>query len=167
MTNACVGIDPGATGAVALIERGGGRETVQVWDMPTLKVRVGRVIKSKVDAHGLVVILNQATGGLFTRSPVPVLVENVHAMPGQGVASMFSFGTSFGVILGVLATLDIPYTMIEPSVWTRTMGVRRGDDAGRQRALQLFPQAAHLLSRKSDDGRADAILIAAHGLNIL
>ena len=162
-----LGIDPGVTGAVALIERGPGRETVQVWDMPVLTIRSGRSTKTKVDAHGLVRVLSQAGDVLFGSVPVHAFIENVHAMPGQGVTSMFSFGTSLGVILGIIAAQDVPYTMVEPNVWTRAMMVKRVDDASRVRALQLFPQASHLLTRKSDHGRADAILLAAYGLNFL
>jgi crossover junction endodeoxyribonuclease RuvC len=90
------------------------------------------------------------------------VIEEAQAMPGQGVRSMFTIGVGFGVWLGLLATLDIPYTRVRPSVWKPSMGLRGQDkEAARLRAQQLFPQAD--LRHKRDHGKAEALLLAEYG----
>jgi crossover junction endodeoxyribonuclease RuvC len=93
-----------------------------------------------------------------------VRLEQVAAMPGQGVTSMFHFGESVGIIIGVLETLQIRYTMPRPQQWKKAVGIIGKDkDAARTMALQLFPEVGDRLTRKKDVGRADALLIAKFG----
>jgi crossover junction endodeoxyribonuclease RuvC len=92
---------------------------------------------------------------------VHAYVENVHAMPRQGVSSTFSFGFSFGTVIGCLASLRIPYTLVSSNLWKRQVNIRgKGKDAARTRALQLFPALAEQLNLKRHHGRADALLLA-------
>jgi len=83
-------------------------------------------------------------------------------MPGQGVSSMFSFGRAAGIIEGVLAGFSVPFELIPPATWTKSMRTFGGKDGSRQRAQELFPDYAHLFARKKDDGRAEAALLACY-----
>jgi crossover junction endodeoxyribonuclease RuvC len=100
----------------------------------------------------------------LTQRPIDHLViEAVHSMPKQGVTSMFSFGTSYGSILGLAAGLQLPYSSVPPRAWRKAVGCGPSPDAARQAAGRLYPGAALHLARKNDAGRADAILIARFG----
>ena len=93
----------------------------------------------------------------------PVFIEQVGARPGQGVSSMFNFGKSYGICLGVSAGLKLQTTTITPLVWQRALKVEKGKDGNRLRAVQTFPNYSNLFARKKDDGRADAALLAYYG----
>lgn len=152
------GIDPGMTGALALINTA--ESELITWDMPTSKARNG---KSVVNIPALAVMLRQVQHlqGHYPNSP-PIKLEAVHAMPKQGVTSSFNFGMGYGAIQGVLATLGIPYELVTPQAWKKAAGLIGADkDYARTKALQLYPDAD--LARKKDIGRADAILIARYG----
>ena len=149
-----LGIDPGLSGAIAFYDTS--NESVVVIDMPTIEVTRNGKNKREVSPA----LIADAVAG---KGIVQAFVERVSAMPGQGVSSMFSFGRSVGVIEGVLAAYEIPVTLVTPQAWMKAMGVRAGKDGSRERAMQLFPQYADLFSRKKDDGRSDAVLIAKYG----
>ena len=137
-----IGIDPGATGAIAAIHLGLFAEP-DVFDMPAT-------------AADMVGVLYRWHG-----QDVHVFLEQAQSMPGQGVASTFKYGVGFGQILGVLAALGIPHRQVSPAVWKRQMGVTKDKDKARALAQQLFPTAP--LSRVKDHGRAEALLIAEWG----
>lgn len=149
-------VDPGLTGALAWLDRrpDGGIDLLAVVDMPTAKARQGKSEKSHVQPHVLAAVM-----GNPALRPVAVVVEDVHAMPGQGVTSMFRFGYAAGIVAGTAAGLGYPLHTVRPNEWQPLAGVRKGDDAGRLRAAQLFPQHATLFARKMDHNRADAALI--------
>ena len=149
-----MGVDPGASGALVILDTDD--RSIVVIDMPTTKVKRGPRTVNQVDAVALSLAL-QPYAGACTAA-----VEKVHSMPGQGVASTFSFGRAAGVLEGVLAALDIPFTLIPPQTWTKAMRLFGGKDGSRARAQELFPDQAHLFARKKDDGRADAALIACY-----
>ena len=109
------------------------------------------------DAPGLVALLEPYSG-----LQVHVWIEASQAMPGQGTRSMLTIGFGYGLFLGILATLRLPYTAVRPAVWKRSMGLGKGKEASRLRAQQLYPGAD--LRRKRDHGRAEALLLAAYGL---
>ena len=91
-------------------------------------------------------------------------VEQVSAMPGNGVTAMFSFGESFGIIKGVLGTLSISTKYARPTQWKKRAGLQgKPKDAARALVIQQHPEIAGQLTRKKDCGRADAILIARFG----
>ena len=148
-----IGIDPGASGAIALVVGG---VLVSVHDMPTVTVERNKAQKRQVCPAGLSLLMQQL-------SPHKATVEKVGAMPGQGVSSMFSFGRSVGIIEGVLAARQIPVTFTTPQAWQKQSGAAKGKDGSRQRVMELFPSQAHLFARVKDDGRADAVLIALMG----
>lgn len=142
-----VAIDPGKTGAIAHLGNDGSFCCVS--DIP--------VAGKRIDAAGLALFLRTQ---LVVGPPgVRVIVEEVGAMPGQGVTSMFGFGTSFGIILGVVAALRYPMELVRPAVWKRDMGLSKDKEASRLKALQLFPDATEMLQRKKDEGRAEALLL--------
>ena len=155
-----IGIDPGLTGAVAMIDRGG---VAYMWDTPTIVVKKGKKTKTEYLPAQMVAILTDAPTG-----PVHVYIEKVGAMPGQGVTSMFNFGKGFGLWLGILAGLKLPHTLVTPQAWKKELMQGMADkDAARIRAQELFPCCVDQLSRKKDHGRAEALLIAFYGKTYL
>lgn len=143
------GIDPGLNGAIALFDMTEGH--LEVFDMPVMEINKKRQVNPQLLAN----ILEQHES--------PVFIEQVGARPGQGVSSMFNFGKSYGICLGVSAGLKLPTTTVSPVVWQRKLKVEKGKDANRLRAVQTFPNFSDLFARKKDDGRADAALIAHWG----
>lgn len=148
-----IGIDVGLNGAIAIVE---GDQLIEVHDMPTFTVERNAKNKRMVNAAELARLIRQSAA-------TSAYLERLSAMPGQGVTSMFSMGQSLGVVLGILAALDIPTTTIPPRTWQKALDVPQGKDGSRYRAAQLFPAHAAKFARVKDDGRSDAALIAAYG----
>ena len=155
-----IGIDPGITGALALLD---GEEVLFVMDMPVIEKThgKGRQVNAAILAdnirHCQAVAKAEGQG-------LRVYVEQVGAMPGQGVTSMFTFGEGFGVIKGVLGALSVPYTLVRPQAWKKRAGLQgKPKDAARALVIQRYPEIAGQLTRKKDCGRADAVLIARFG----
>ena len=91
-----------------------------------------------------------------------MVVEQVSAMPGQGVTSMFNFGQSFGVIKGICAAMQLPMHLVRPAKWKKYFNLLKTEkEASRTKAIEIFPQISHMLSKKKDVNKADAILIAS------
>lgn len=151
-----IGIDPGVTGAIALLSPEGDLD--DLLDMPTMIVTGTR---QKINSAEL--------GKVFSRwlnlPGLTAIVENVASMPNDGGKQAFSFGKSCGIIEGVLGALQIPITFVTPQVWKRRANIppKAQKDFSRTIAQQLYPLAS--LDRKKDVGRADAILIARFGLS--
>ena len=147
-----LGVDPGASGAIAVLRPG---ELPVVMDMPVGKITVGKTERDRISPQMLAV-------ALWDQLPVDVAyVEEVTAMPRQGVSSVFTFGQAHGMVLGALAQIGVRIVRIRPQVWQATVSAR-GDP--RVRALELYPGLSKALIRKKDEGRADAVLIAHAGL---
>jgi len=144
-----IGVDVGIAGAVAFLNDDD--SFIRVIDMP---VMAGTGKRQQVNAAELAREVKHEGGTAY--------VERVSAMPKQGVSSMFSFGTSYGIVLGVLAALQIPVVLVTPQSWKKRAGLAgKEKDCARTLAQQLYPQAA--LGRKKDIGRADSLLIALYG----
>lgn len=150
-----VGIDPGAGGALALLTE----TNLFVYDMPTMQMKRGKREVRHTDANALADLLSRRLQGF---SDAHAVLEKVSAMRGWGATSIFAFGRASGVIEGVLAGLGIPVSLVSPQTWQKVMAVNKGKDGARARAMQLYPKQAELFSRKKDDGRADAALIATY-----
>ncbi len=150
-----IGIDPGLSGAVAVIN---GTDSLIVIDMPTMTVERNGKSKRQVSASELAAILSN-----YNSNDCHVYVEKVSAMAGQGVTSVFSFGRSFGMIEGILAAFKLPVTYVAPATWVKAVGRGQGKDASRARAMELFPSDQDQFKLKKWDGRADAALIAYWG----
>lgn len=154
------GIDPGISGAIAIISETG---AVEFFDTPTLQVKSGKSLKNVMDANAAALMLQAAC-------PSYVIIEKVWAMTkGMGGATMgatsaFNFGMGFGIWLGIIAALQIPHEQVAPVTWKKRLMSDMGQekDASRLRAMQLFPQASGSLNLKKHHGRADALLLAEY-----
>jgi crossover junction endodeoxyribonuclease RuvC len=142
--NIVFGVDPGKSGAIAAVNSDTG-ELLGAWDMPV----VGSIISAA--------LLSQAVTAWPEGTAV---IEDVHAMPKQGVSSSFSFGRSLGVAEGVLAGAGWSLRYVSPARWKRALGLTADKGASRRRAIELWPAKADLFKRVKDDGRAEAALIA-------
>ena len=149
-----VGIDPGISGALVAVTANGIADWLL---MPTM------VVGSKKR-------VNPAAVAAWLRDIKPdhVVIERVGAMPGQGTASMFSFGHSAGVLEGVVAALGLPYTLATPQQWKGAAAlIGANKDASRTRALQLWPDVRELHAKAKGQALADAALIAQFGLKAM
>lgn len=153
-----IGIDPGLSGAIAVLNEGGDVERVA--DLPV--IRDGRL--SWIDGQGLQGFLIETLYGRHAA----VFVERVTAMPKQGIASAFNFGVGFGSILSVLQARHLPINLVTPGVWKAAFalgGKAKGPTAAKHAALDkarlLFPTAE--LSLCKHEGRAEALLLARWG----
>ena len=141
-----IGIDPGKSGACALIDT---NIVVDFFDMPWKD--------KQVDVVELSDMLS------FWRNiyePECLVVEHVHAMPKQGVSSTFQFGVSYGIVIGCAYTLGFDVVFVTPQKWKKALGLSSDKDESRMLATRLWPDNADAFSRKKDDGRAEAALIA-------
>lgn len=145
-----LGVDPGAAGAVAMIDTD--LAALLVRDMPIVRVN-GRAQLSEA----------QLAGMLREFDPDHAVVERVHSMPKQGVASTFSFGTNYGIVRGCLAALLVPTELVTANEWKRHFRISSDKAEARVVAARLFPEATALFSRVRDDGRAEAALLALFG----
>lgn len=151
---AVLGIDPGCSGSLVLITEQGGY--IDHLAMPTIKVGT----KSRVNGAAVAAWIRQY--GISH-----AYLEQVGAMPGQGTASMFTFGHAAGVAEGILQGLNIPYTLVTPQAWKKSAGLIGSDkDASRSRAIQLYPELRALDAKAKGQAIADALLIARHGIGI-
>lgn len=154
-----IGVDPGASGAIAIIESTG--KLVHVFDMPSVEIVSGGKAKRRVSPEMLAAELR-----LYADQRAVAYLEQVGAMPGQGVSSMFAFGQAFGIVLGVMAGLAIPCQTVTPAKWKKDLKLNGGKDAARAKAAQIWPGQAGEFKRVKDDGKAEAALIAAWGLDV-
>lgn len=147
-----IGVDPGISGAIAVLTYE--LKCVFLGDMPTMQLGARH---TQVNAAALAKILNQ-----YPEPTTVVYLEQVGAMPGQGVTSMFNFGVSYGVVQGICAALNYPLILVRPSAWKKTASlIGKPKEAARTLAQQLYPEQE--LSLKKHVGRADALLIARFG----
>lgn len=127
-----------------------------IWDAPLSHSKVRGGTKVRVDATRLAAIIKGSRAD-------QAIVENVHAMPGNGVVSMFSFGRALGIAEGVISSFGIPITWVAPVVWKAALKVPADKNAARARASALLPRASHHWPLVKHDGRAEAALIALYG----
>ena len=98
----------------------------------------------------------------FKQEDIKVVIEQVSAMPGQGVTSMFNFGQSFGVLKGVCSAMQLPTYFVRPAKWKKYFNLINSEkDASRTKAIEIFPYISAQLSKKKDSNKADAILLAS------
>ena len=150
-----IGIDPGISGSVCFFQNG---KILQVIEMPTMID--GKKKKRQVNGSQ---IYNEILKRIneFEKQNVRVVIEQVSAMPGQGVTSMFNFGQSFGILKGICSAMQLPMYFVRPAKWKKHYNLINSDkDASRTRAIEIFPYFSSHLSKKKDSNKADAILIA-------
>ena len=151
-----IAIDPGINGAICFFENG---EVKEVLEMPTMAE--GKKNKRQVNGRQ---IYNEISSRIenYKLQDINVVVEQVSAMPGQGVTSMFNFGQSFGVIKGICSAMQLPIFFVRPAKWKKYFGlINSQKDASRTKAIEMFPYYSSHLSKKKDSNKADAILIAS------
>ena len=148
-----IGIDPGLSGAIAVLEND---KVLKIYDMPVMAE--GKKNKRQLNSAQLVNIIKE---NIKTHDEINVVVEQVNAMPGQGVTSMFNFGQTFGAIKGVCAALSLPIFFIRPSKWKKYFElINSSKDSSRTKVIEMYPSIANQLSKKKDVNKSDAILIA-------
>jgi len=146
-----LGIDPGASGALAFLDI---RDwSLAVYDMPHYTELVRGKKRKRVDVAALSALV-------LSRPLLLISTEKVHAMPNMDVKSIFSFGRFYGQIEMAAAMAEVEFTETDPSVWKRQMQVNSDKDYSRTRCGQLVPAAQPLLTRKTDHDRAEAIMLA-------
>ena len=149
-----IGIDPGLSGAIAILE---GKKVIKIFDMPVMAE--GKKNKKQLNSAQLTNILKENTS--FKNEEIAVVVEQVNAMPGQGVTSMFNFGQSFGAVKGICAALNLPIFFVRPSKWKKHFElINSSKDSSRTKVIEMYPHLSNQLSKKKDVNKSDAILIA-------
>ena len=152
-----IGIDPGISGSICFFENG---KILDVIEMPTMTE--GKKNKRQVNGSQIYnEILNRITN--FDKKDIKVIIEQVSAMPGQGVTSMFNFGQSFGILKGICSAMQLSMYFVRPAKWKKYFGLINSEkDASRTKAIEIFPYFSSNLSKKKDSNKADAILIASY-----
>ena len=148
-----LGIDPGLSGAIAILED---KKVVGIFEMPVMAE--GKKNKRQLNSAQLVNIIRENIGN---NDETAVVVEQVNAMPGQGVTSMFNFGQTFGAIKGVCAALELPIFFVRPSKWKKYFDlINSSKDSSRTKVIEMYPSLSSQLTKKKDVNKSDAILIA-------
>ena len=151
-----IGIDPGISGSICFFEDG---KITDVIEMPTMTE--GKKNKKQINGSQ---VYNEILKRInrFEKKDIRVIVEQVSAMPGQGVTSMFNFGQSFGILKGICSAMQLPIYFVRPAKWKKYFNLINSEkDASRARAIEIFPYFSSQLSKKKDANKADAILIAS------
>jgi len=151
-----IGIDPGISGSLCFFQDGKIVDIIEMPNMPEGK-------KNKRQVNGAQ-IYNEISSRInnFKKEDVKIVIEQVSAMPGQGVTSMFNFGQSFGVLKGICSAMQLSMYFVRPAKWKKYFNLINSEkDASRTKAIEIFPYISGQLSRKKDANKADAILIAS------
>ena len=152
-----IGIDPGISGSICFFQDG---KIIDVVEMPTMTD--GKKNKKQVNGSQIFNEISARINGLDNKD-IKVVVEQVSAMPGQGVTSMFNFGQSFGILKGICSAMQLPMFFVRPAKWKKYFNLINSEkDASRTRAIEIFPYFSSNLSKKKDSNKADAILIASY-----
>jgi crossover junction endodeoxyribonuclease RuvC len=151
-----IGIDPGISGSICFFQDG---KIMDVVEMPTMIE--GKKNKKQVNGSQ---IFNEIVERIrnIDKKDIKVVIEQVSAMPGQGVTSMFNFGQSYGILKGICSAMQLSMYFVRPAKWKKYFNLINSEkDASRTRAIEIFPYYSTQLSRKKDNNKADAILIAS------
>ena len=151
-----IGIDPGISGSICFFQDG---KIVDVIEMPTMTE--GKKNKKQVNGSQIFNEISEKIKKL-DKKEIKIVIEQVSAMPGQGVTSMFNFGQSFGILKGICSAMQLPMYFVRPTKWKKYFNLINSEkDASRTRAIEVFPYFSSQLSRKKDSNKADAILISS------
>ena len=150
-----IGIDPGLSGAIAILEDG---KIKELFDMPVMPD--GKKNKRQLNNALLVKLIKDNIKNI---EDTVMVVEQVNAMPGQGVTSMFNFGQTFGAIKGICAALGLPIFFVRPAKWKKHFElINSSKDSSRTKAIEMYPSISEKLSKKKDVNKSDAILIGRY-----
>ena len=136
-----IGIDPGLSGGIAILQN---NKIKDIFDMPVMAE--GKKNKRQLNSAQLVNLLKQNID-----EETIVVVEQVNAMPGQGVTSMFNFGQTFGAIKGICAALGLPIFFVRPAKWKKHFElINSSKDASRTKVIEMYPAISNKLSKKKE-----------------
>lgn len=152
------GIDPGLTGALAVLING---RLIDVADLP-VREEGGGTVKRRLDAAVLAAMVREVRRQHGVDSELAV-IERVGAMPKQGVASVFSLGHTAGVVEATMLAIGVPVEFVSPAVWKRSMELGRDKSDARAKASLCYPEQAGFWRLKSQHNRAEAALLARYG----
>ena len=148
-----IGIAPGLSGAIAVMHD---KKVINMYYMSVMAE--GKKNKRQLNSSQLVNIIKE---NINEDEDTIVVVEQVNAMPGQGVTSMFNFGQTFGAIKGVCAALKLPIFFVRPSKWKKHFElINSSKDASRTKVIEMYPTLSGQLAKKRDVNKSDAVLIA-------
>ena len=151
-----IGIDPGISGSICFLLDG---KILEVIEMPTMTE--GKKNKRQVNGSQIYNEISKRVNKNEHQN-IRVVIEQVSAMPGQGVTSMFNFGQSFGILKGLCSAMQLPMYFVRPAKWKKYFNLLNSEkDASRTRAIEIFPYFSSQLAKKKDSNKADAILIAS------
>ena len=151
-----IGIDPGISGSICFFNDG---KIIDVIEMPNMIE--GKKNKKQVNGAQIYNEISKRVIGINAEN-IKEVIEQVSAMPGQGVTSMFNFGQSFGVLKGICSAMQLPMYFVRPAKWKKYFNLINSEkDASRTKAIEIFPYFSQELSKKKDGNKADAILIAS------
>ena len=151
-----IGIDPGLSGSICFFQDG---KILDVIEMPTMTE--GKKNKKQVNGSQIYNEICKITKDI-EKQEIRIVIEQVSAMPGQGVTSMFNFGQSFGILKGIFSAMQLPVYFVRPAKWKKYFNLLNSEkDASRTKAIEIFPYFSSRLSKKKDSNKADAILIAS------
>lgn len=139
-----LGIDPGYTGAWGLIDHNGKYQSC------------GDMIHN--EKHILSRLVFAEISQAVDKQDLEIILESVHSMPGQGVSSSFKFGMAFGAAIAIIERFNCTWHLVTPQKWKKTLQLDSDKNKSLELARQLWPNAP--LSRKKDNGRAEALLLA-------
>ena len=152
-----IAIDPGISGSICFFEDG---KILDVIEMPTMAD--GKKNKRQVNGSQIFNEISKRIEGI-EKKDIKVIIEQVSAMPGQGVTSMFNFGQSFGILKGLCSAIQLSMVFVRPAKWKRYFNLINSEkDASRTKAIEIFPYFSSNLAKKKDSNKADAILIASY-----
>ena len=137
-----IGMDPGISGAICFFENG---EVKEIIDMPNMAD--GKKNKRQINGPQ---VYNEISSRIKNtpKKEIVVVIEQVSAMPGQGVTSMFNFGQSFGVLKGICSAMQLSMHFIRPAKWKKYFGlIKTEKDASRTKVIEIFPYISSQLSR--------------------
>jgi crossover junction endodeoxyribonuclease RuvC len=138
-----IGIDPGISGSICFFEDG---KILDVVEMPTMTE--GKKNKRQVNGSQ---IYNEISKRIehCDKTDIKVIIEQVSAMPGQGVTSMFNFGQSFGILKGMCSAMQLPMYFVRPAKWKKYFNLINSEkDASRTKAIEIFPYFSSNLAKK-------------------
>ena len=150
-----IGIDPGISGSICFFGDG---KIIDIIEMPTMAE--GKKNKRQVNGSQIYNEISKRAKN-YDKQNVRVVIEQVSAMPGQGVTSMFNFGQSYGILKGICSAMQLSMYFVRPAKWKKYFNLINSEkDASRAKAIEIFPYFSSQLSKKKDSNKADAILIA-------
>lgn len=154
-----IGVDPDASGAVALLKPD---HSAQVFDSPHLKVLVGKRMRKRLDTKSIVQLLHSFDAPTGTTA----YIEQSIPYPKDGKQGWWSGGFGYGLWIGILVASGFSVIPVPSIVWKNVFklsGSSSTKDDSREVASMMFPSLSSQLKRKKDHGRAEALLIAAYG----